>query len=185
MRALLKSIQVLAALALIAMIACNAALALMSASGDYRVAAERTGSMRPTIPVGALIIYRPTVAAWLTRGQIISFHRPGEPLPVTHRVVSAELRGGKIVVVARGDANPIDDRQVVTFETPETVWRVAHVLPVWVGTLVSDLSSRGVYMAIGLLPLMLLMPWIEAQLLGAPLRARHRRGRVPAVPATR
>jgi signal peptidase len=183
MRPLLKSIQVLATLALVAVIAVNATLALLGASGRYRVAVEKTGSMAPTIPVGALIVYRPTVAAWLRRGEVVSFHRSGYPLPVTHRVVSAELQEGEIVVVARGDANPINDRQTVTFSTGETVWVVQRVLPVWVGMVVSALGDRGVFLAIGLLPLMLLLPWIETQLVGERRAPRRRRGRVPALPA--
>lgn len=47
----------------------------------------RTGSMSPTMPQGALALSLPVDAADITVGDVVTVKRPGEELPVTHRVV--------------------------------------------------------------------------------------------------
>lgn len=183
MRFALKAAGVLAGGLLIAVIAVNMAVAALSLSGGYRVAQERTGSMVPVIPVGALVIYTPVSGASLRRGEIISFRHAGVLDTITHRIVQAKDRNGIVYVRTRGDANRSTDPITVTFGGGETVWRVADVMPVWTGDAVSDLGRRGIYMVAGLLPLLLLLPWIESQLTDGRRGPRRRRAAAPAAPA--
>ena len=72
----------------------------------YRTYVVRSGSMRPTIPVGALGVYRPVSAGNLGPGDVIAFARPGsEGEIVTHRIVAVEEEHGERTFVTKGDAN--------------------------------------------------------------------------------
>jgi signal peptidase len=168
MRLLLRALTVFVTSAIVATIVCKATVKLLPATGQVRVAHELTGSMRPAIPVGGLILYRPIQATRLKPRDVISFHRTGYVETVTHRVVSVSRSGATIDVVTRGDANNADDSQTATFARHETVWRVAHVLPAWVGAVVFALVSHGTPLVLSLLPLALLLPWIRRQLVGRP-----------------
>jgi signal peptidase len=82
-----------------------AALLLGTAAG-YRPLIDHSGSMRPTIRAGDLLITHAVPAASLRVGQIVSFDDPdlGGKL-VTHRVVAIQPAGGRIDFLTRGDAN--------------------------------------------------------------------------------
>ncbi|MFC7161985.1 signal peptidase I [Aquipuribacter hungaricus] len=97
---LLTSLAVLGALCLL----LTAAGALTGAS----LVVFRTGSMSPTMPVGAVAVVRPVAAADVAPGDVVTVVRPGSPLPVTHRVVATAPRPGHpdgAVLTLRGDAN--------------------------------------------------------------------------------
>lgn len=75
----------------------------------------RTGSMAPTMPVGALALVVPTAADEVAVGDVVTVARSGSPLPVTHRVVAvtpdpAQGTGGAVLEL-RGDANHSVDPQ--------------------------------------------------------------------------
>jgi signal peptidase len=72
----------------------------------------RSGSMRPTLPVGSLTVYRPVDASALHVGDVIVFRRPsghraGEL--VTHRIVRVQTGPHGRQFVTRGDANAAPD----------------------------------------------------------------------------
>jgi signal peptidase len=78
----------------------------------YRVYTVLSGSMQPTIPIGAEVVATPVPASQVGVGDIITFARPGHPDQlVTHRVIAIETdgRGGQ-QWVTRGDANGIPDQ---------------------------------------------------------------------------
>jgi signal peptidase len=71
-----------------------------------------TGSMAPTIPTGSLGIVREIPASELKVGDVATLQRGGEPLPITHRVLSVEQSPtdpSLSIVTMQGDANPIPD----------------------------------------------------------------------------
>lgn len=74
-----------------------------------------TGSMRPSLEPGALIAVRPTDAAEIRIGDVITFQlRSGEPEVATHRVVAVGVDGrGERVFTTRGDANDAADLRPV------------------------------------------------------------------------
>jgi signal peptidase len=167
MNRLLRASRVCVTAALTITIIALVAVNLLPRTGQVRIAHELTGSMAPTIPVGGLLVYRPLSAAELKPRDVISFRRTGYSDTITHRVVSVSRPGGSVDVVTRGDANYGDD-PVTTFAPGETVWRVALVLPVWVGTIVSALVTHGTLFVLCLLPLEFLLPWIVRQLAEPP-----------------
>ena len=94
----------------------------------YRTYVVRTGSMRPSIPVGALAVYRPAAAGDLRPGDVIAFTRPGTAEEiVTHRIASIEQDGAESYFVTKGDANGQPDDWRVP--ASGTGWRYRFDLP--------------------------------------------------------
>ena len=76
----------------------------------YRTFTVLTGSMEPAIPVGSMIFDREVDAAELSRGDIVTFHPPGQPDKlVSHRVVRVEETKRGAFLVTRGDSNGVVD----------------------------------------------------------------------------
>jgi signal peptidase I len=71
-----------------------------------------SGSMRPGMPVGTVVVTAPVPAAQIRRGDVITFHPPGRSdIVVTHRVIAIEQPVGdpQARFITRGDANPAPD----------------------------------------------------------------------------
>ena len=76
----------------------------------YRTFTVLSGSMEPAIPVGSMIFDREVDAAELSRGDVVTFHPPGQPDKlVSHRVVRVEETKRGSFLVTRGDANGVVD----------------------------------------------------------------------------
>ena len=88
----------------------------------------RSGSMAPTIPVGALVIATRAAASDLGAGDVIIFERPGQSgVKVVHRIVAVEPGPTGPVFVTKGDANGAPDG----WRVPATGegWRARHSFP--------------------------------------------------------
>ncbi|MGW8566595.1 signal peptidase I [Isoptericola sp. NPDC055881] len=70
-----------------------------------------TGSMRPGLDVGTLVVVRPVDVAEITTGEVVTYQlRSGDPTVVTHRVVGlGTTAAGERTLVTRGDANDVAD----------------------------------------------------------------------------
>lgn len=70
-----------------------------------------TGSMRPGLEPGSLVVTRPVAPGAIGLGSVITYQREsGESAVVTHRVVAQGVSAaGEPVVRTRGDANPVVD----------------------------------------------------------------------------
>jgi signal peptidase len=70
-----------------------------------------TGSMRPTMPPGTLVVTRPVDADTLGPGAVVTYQLvSGEPTVVTHRVVGQGINAvGERVFRTKGDANSASD----------------------------------------------------------------------------
>lgn len=77
-----------------------------------------TGSMRPTIEPGALVVVRPTPADELRAGDVITFQpRSGDPTVVTHRITGIYYDlAGRQRIATQGDANNTPDAWVLVPE---------------------------------------------------------------------
>ncbi|GEK22076.1 signal peptidase I [Cellulomonas xylanilytica] len=97
-----------------------------------------TGSMRPTMPPGDLVVTRPQSPDDISLGDVITYQlRSNEPEVVTHRVVGVGTTSeGERTFVTRGDANNVDDDPILAVQVRGVV--VYHVpylgyLNTWVG----------------------------------------------------
>ena len=106
----------------------------------YRVYTVLSGSMEPTIPIGAQVVVLKVNAADIRVGDIITFDRPSNPgVLVTHRVIQVEPDGrGGTQWITKGDHNSIPD----SWRIPATGfgYRYAFAVP-FVGYLFAMLQS--------------------------------------------
>lgn len=87
---------------------------VLVARDTIRVAHVASGSMRPGIPVGALVAGVPADGHRLAVGDVVMFRPPApfadaQGTPVAHRVVAVETQPGRTLVRTRGDANAAAD----------------------------------------------------------------------------
>lgn len=77
-----------------------------------------TGSMKPTMPPGTLVVVKPVEFDAIRVGDVVTYQlRSGEPAVVTHRVVAAGATiSGEASLQTQGDANPQPDRHRVREE---------------------------------------------------------------------
>jgi len=70
-----------------------------------------TGSMRPAMPPGTMVVVRPKPADEVRVGDVVTYQvRSGEPGVVTHRVVAVGVDGaGHRIFRTQGDANDAPD----------------------------------------------------------------------------
>jgi signal peptidase len=66
-----------------------------------------TGSMRPSMPPGTLVVVRPADPEDLAIGDVVTYQRrSGEPTVVTHRIVAIAIKAdGERTFRTQGDAN--------------------------------------------------------------------------------
>jgi len=97
--------------------------------GDTKYEPVLTGSMEPSIPVGGVVIIKPTNPETVQVGDIICF-KFSESTLITHRVTAINDQG----FITKGDANENTDIQVVS--TENVVGKVIFVVPLigYVGT---------------------------------------------------
>jgi signal peptidase len=84
-----------------------------------------TGSMRPSLPPGTLVVTRPADPEDVGVGSVITYQlRSGEPAVVTHRVVAQGVDGsGQFVYWTKGDANSaVDAEPVLPVQVRGKLW---------------------------------------------------------------
>ena len=106
----------------------------------YRFFVEMSGSMRPTLPIGSLVMSDPQPGSSVHLGQIVTFLAPdGSGVTITHRLYTVVHHNGKTGFRTKGDANPVPDPWVVRFPHQVGVERLA--IP-YAGYLFYALSQR-------------------------------------------
>lgn len=102
-------------------------------TGAYRTVTVLTGSMRPSMPPGSLIVVVPVDPSKLAVGDVVTYQAPTrEAQTVTHRIVEVVERGAHPVIRTQGDANPAPDPWSARI-TEAPAWRVVLAAPA-VGT---------------------------------------------------
>lgn len=74
-----------------------------------------TGSMRPSLPPGTMVVVRPTDPSAIGVGDVVTYQiKSGDPTVVTHRVMTVGYDGlGQLRFRTQGDANPAMDQKWV------------------------------------------------------------------------
>lgn len=68
-----------------------------------------SGSMRPTIDVGDVVIVAKRNPRLLHAGEVIAFRVPDSPVPTVHRILAARTEGSDRLFTTKGDANANPD----------------------------------------------------------------------------
>lgn len=94
-------------LVVVVMVAVGLAVGLLGLKlAGWQVLNVLTGSMRPTIVPGQVVVVSPEAATAIRPGQIVTFRRPSGSGTLTHRVARAQPQAnGEIQVTTKGDAN--------------------------------------------------------------------------------
>jgi signal peptidase len=74
------------------------------------LAQVESGSMKPTLEVGDLVVVKGIDSSQIKVGDIILFKSPSEPEKlIVHRVVKIHLINGELYFETKGDNNPVSD----------------------------------------------------------------------------
>lgn len=115
-----------------------------------------SGSMEPKMPVGTLLLSHQVAPSQVEEGDIITFYGTVGSTTgiITHRVVEKQGTGDGAVLYTKGDANPIEDPNPVTRENliGKVVWQ-----SLLLGKLVALLRQKYVYLALVLIPLLVIL----------------------------
>lgn len=106
MRALRLTVGGVAGLATVALVAAASFLVAFRVVG-YSSAIVMSGSMAPSVPMGALVIVEPTFAADVRVGDVVTYALPDRL--VTHRIAAITHDDWGIALVTKGDANDAAD----------------------------------------------------------------------------
>jgi signal peptidase I len=122
-----RLVVTLAALAVL--VGLGSVLAISAANhGGYQVLGMKTGSMRPAIEPGDLVVAERVASADIRTGDVITFRAPtGSHAPYTHRVIGIQYGARGPELLTQGDANAAPDRWTVRYLAEG--WRVVRVIP--------------------------------------------------------
>jgi signal peptidase I len=80
----------------------------------FKAKSVATGSMRPAIPPGSLVIIQKVPLSSPSVGDVITFKNPANTKQtITHRIVSQETKEHLPFFTTKGDANPTHDQEIV------------------------------------------------------------------------
>lgn len=116
---------VLLVLAACVLVVCS----YQTASGRWHATPVLSGSMRPGLQPGDVVVTQRVPISDLHVRDVIVFHPPNQPQQLTvHRIVRLKVRKGTAVITTRGDANTIDDPAVTSLRGA-SAYRVVRVVP--------------------------------------------------------
>jgi signal peptidase I len=88
-----------------------------------------SGSMEPTIHLGAAAVLRSVPSSELHVGDVIAYTPPSAgAIPIVHRIVEITERDGQRTFTMKGDANQTADANAITL--PAKAWTVSYNIPV-------------------------------------------------------
>ncbi|WP_345461444.1 signal peptidase I [Nocardioides marinquilinus] len=166
----MRTSAVLVLLAGLALLATVVVVPRLAGATPYTVL---TGSMRPDLGPGTLVVVRPVDPGTVAVGDVVTYQlESGEADVVTHRVVEVQHRvNGTLWFVTQGDANPVADAEPVRPEQlrGEVWYSVPHV-----GRL-HDLLGAQSRAALTLLAVVMLSGYAVTMFAGAARDRRDRR----------
>ena len=145
--------SVLAAVVACIVVGLIGAIAAAVMSGQYQVRPVLSGSMRPGLPIGGVVVTKRVPTSSLQIRDVIVFHRPDQPDElIVHRIVSITPGLAGPVVQTQGDANDAPDPWRATMNGP-TAYRAVFSLPLlgYPAVWMHSPTGRRVLLAVGLL----------------------------------
>ena len=124
-----------------------------------------SGSMLPTIPVGAMTFSLDRPASQLEVGDVVMVERPDDQGLVTHRIVELEKTGGRASLTLQGDNNDVTDPEPYLVKQAAVV---VFTLP-WLGYIADYVQRQGILVGV------ILLSVIAALLVLDPARLGRRR----------
>ena len=115
-----------------------------------------TGSMRPTIQPGDMVVDERVPASQVRVGDIVTFQEPHGTRTITHRVRKVSISEGQARVTTRGDANDTIEKWQIPVDGE--VGRVAYTVPK-IGYPVTWSHTRNGRLALVSIPALLLAIW--------------------------
>jgi signal peptidase I len=98
-------------------------------SGRYQMRPVLSGSMRPGLPVGGIVITKRVPIESLRVRDVVVFHRPDQPQElVVHRIISLKNAPSGPVIQTQGDANDARDPWQVSLRG-STAYRASFSVP--------------------------------------------------------
>ena len=98
-------------------------------SGDYQVRPVLSGSMRPGLPVGGIVITERVPTSALQVRDVVVFHRPDKPAElIVHRIIDLTPSAAGPILQTQGDANNARDSWKVSLQGA-TAYRAVFALP--------------------------------------------------------
>jgi signal peptidase len=100
-----------------------------TASGRWHATPVLSGSMRPGLQPGDIVVTQRVPVSDLRVRDVIVFHPPNEADQQTvHRIVRLRVKNGTTAITTRGDANTVNDPTVTSLRG-STAYRVVRVVP--------------------------------------------------------
>lgn len=98
-------------------------------TGRWHATPVLSGSMRPGIQPGDIVVTQRVPVTDLHVRDVIVFHSPNEgDRQTVHRIVKLKVKDGTTVITTRGDANTVNDPAVTALHGA-TAYRVARIVP--------------------------------------------------------
>ncbi|OIQ85997.1 signal peptidase I W [mine drainage metagenome] len=98
-------------------------------SGAYQLRPVLSGSMRPGLPVGGVVVTERVPISALHVRDVVVFHRPDKPDElVVHRIIALNSGASGPVIRTQGDANTVADPWTITLRGG-TAYRAVFALP--------------------------------------------------------
>jgi signal peptidase len=144
--------RLLSNLALVVVLAMAGLGAAAVISGQYQIRPVLSGSMRPGLAVGGVVVTERVPIAALKVRDVVVFHRPDKPEELmVHRIIGLTQGASGPVVQTQGDANTAPDPWTVTLRGT-TAYRAVFSVPLigYVAVWVHGSTGSRVLMAIGL-----------------------------------
>ena len=117
----------------------------------YSICYVLTGSMKPALNTGDVILIKNTEPENIVEGDIITFRSTAlNDNYVTHRVYSIQDVSGTLLFTTKGDANDATDTEILTAESIEGVFQKKLIV---MGFILSILSNKIVFLLLVILPL--------------------------------
>ncbi|HUX71444.1 MAG TPA: signal peptidase I [Cellulomonadaceae bacterium] len=166
--------RLLSNLVLVAVLALAGLGAAAVISGQYQIRPVLSGSMRPGLAVGGVVVTERVPIAALQVRDVVVFHRPDKPEELmVHRIIALTPGASGPVVQTQGDANTIPDPWTVTLRGT-TAYRAVFSVPLigYVAVWAHGPTGSRILMGLGL-------ALIAAAVLGGVRQRRRSTGRAP------